>query len=162
METFFYLAYGANTHRDHMRHRCPDAIFIGTAKLIDYMLVFRGVADVVPRNNFVVHCALWKISVRDLVNLDRFENYPTLYKRKFSRILINNRERSALFYYMQGKRKDEHEPPQLYEQVIREGYFQCRLSIRQVDNAILRARVSAHRQQRYAGNWIKQQIKESK
>ena len=37
----YYLAYGSNLSVEQMAKRCPDAIYVGTAELKDYQLLFK-------------------------------------------------------------------------------------------------------------------------
>ena len=45
----YYLAYGMNTNKEAMAHRCPKAKPMGGFYLPNYRLIFRGVADDGPR-----------------------------------------------------------------------------------------------------------------
>ena len=38
----YYLAYGSNLSVAQMAQRCPDAVYVGTAVLTDYRLLFKG------------------------------------------------------------------------------------------------------------------------
>ena len=38
----YYLAYGSNLSVRQMLHRCPDAVYVGTAEIPDYQLLFKG------------------------------------------------------------------------------------------------------------------------
>lgn len=38
----YYLAYGSNLSVAQMAQRCPDAVYVGTAVLTDYQLLFKG------------------------------------------------------------------------------------------------------------------------
>lgn len=38
----YYLAYGSNLSVAQMAQRCPDAVYVGTAVLNDYRLLFKG------------------------------------------------------------------------------------------------------------------------
>ena len=37
----YYLAYGSNLSVEQMATRCPDAIYVGTAEIKDYRLLFK-------------------------------------------------------------------------------------------------------------------------
>ena len=58
----YYLAYGSNLNKWQMKHRCPDAVPVGTVTIKDYELVFRGVATIEPKRGAEVQCGIWKIS----------------------------------------------------------------------------------------------------
>jgi len=153
-----YLGYGSNTNRREMRHRCPTAKYVGNAVLKKYRLIFRGVADVVadPRSN--VHCSLWELRESDLRALDAFEGYPNHYGRRFARLRFEGRDRVALFYFMAGRRDDQHEPPRSYESCLREGYVACGMPTVQIDEAVREAQTHSHREKTYRGKWVRQDM----
>ena len=66
----YYLAYGSNLSVAQMVQRCPDAVYIGTAVLTDYQLLFKGSQSgnyltVEPKKGYTVPLLVWKISDRD-------------------------------------------------------------------------------------------------
>ncbi len=71
-----------------MAQRCPAARVIGKGWLMDYQLMFqgvsggRGVATVEPYKGRRVPILLWAISPDCEVALDRYEGYPTLYRKE--------------------------------------------------------------------------------
>jgi gamma-glutamylcyclotransferase (GGCT)/AIG2-like uncharacterized protein YtfP len=148
-----YLAYGANTHRGQMKHRCPEAKYVGNATLLDHRLVFRGVADVVRSKGSKVECALWAITRLDEQNLDAFEGVSTgFYVKRYVDLKLNGKMKPALIYVMSGLRADEHEPPESYEVTLRQGYAACKLPAKQIDDAIRNAHRSGNRRP-YRGRW---------
>lgn len=149
-----YLGYGANTNRDHMKRRCPTAVYLGNAELLDYRLVFRSVADVIPVKGQMVVCAMWAIQQPDERALDMFEGYPNFYRKDYATIKYRGRERTAMFYIMNGPRKDRYEPSQGYEHTLREGYRQCGMPADQIDAAIFDALKSQRRKLQYRGKWL--------
>ena len=38
----YYIAYGSNLNIDQMRYRCPGAKVVGTSKIPDFQLLFKG------------------------------------------------------------------------------------------------------------------------
>ena len=38
----YYLAYGSNLSVAQMAQRCPDAVYVGTAEIENYQLLFKG------------------------------------------------------------------------------------------------------------------------
>lgn len=42
MSKKYYLAYGSNLSMGQMAERCPDAVYVGTAEIADYQLLFKG------------------------------------------------------------------------------------------------------------------------
>ena len=71
-----HFAYGANMSRAVMRRYAPGARALGVAELIDYRFVITGdgYASVEPARVNVVHGVLWRITPRDRVSLDAWEN----------------------------------------------------------------------------------------
>lgn len=82
-----YLAYGSNLNREQMKYRCPDAWVLGTAELQGWRLMFKGsmtgnYLTIEQEPGFTVPVAVWAISERDEMNLDRYEGYPNFYYKK--------------------------------------------------------------------------------
>ena len=72
---------------EQMSHRCPAALPIGRGWLMDYHLLFRGlgrggVATVEPRKGRRVPILLWAITETCEMSLDRYEGYPSLYRKE--------------------------------------------------------------------------------
>jgi gamma-glutamylcyclotransferase (GGCT)/AIG2-like uncharacterized protein YtfP len=70
-----YFAYGSNMNKQQMKSRCPNARPIGAMKLDDYVLVFRGVADIVPSPGDKVSGAVWRLTDACEAALDRYEGF---------------------------------------------------------------------------------------
>lgn len=81
--TELYLAYGSNMNHEQMIMRCPDATFVGTARLLGWQLVFRGVADIEQVRRSSVPVAMWLTTPKCRAALDRYEGAPNLYKRNY-------------------------------------------------------------------------------
>lgn len=77
-----YFAYGANLNKDSMKYRCPDAVEVMPFYLKDWRLSFSGVATILPSPGEQVPGALWAITEACEKSLDRFESYPTLYRKE--------------------------------------------------------------------------------
>jgi phage replication-related protein YjqB (UPF0714/DUF867 family) len=78
-----YFAYGSNLCVSQMAQRCPDATDPRPATLADHdwLINQRGVATVEPFAGTEVHGVVWRISDRDLANLDSAEGVPMRYRR---------------------------------------------------------------------------------
>jgi hypothetical protein len=67
-----------------MGPRCPCAVFIDTALLVNYKFIInsRGVATIIPRKSNKVYGVLWEITSEDEKILDNYEGvkYGTYYK----------------------------------------------------------------------------------
>ena len=84
-----YAAYGSNINLEQMAFRCPAAQVIGKGWLMDYQLMFLGVsrgrggvATVEPRKGRRVPILLWAIDPDCEEALDRYEGWPTLYRKE--------------------------------------------------------------------------------
>jgi hypothetical protein len=83
----YYLAYGSNLSVAQMAQRCPDAIYVGTAEVENYQLLFKGsqtgsYLTIEPKEGSTVPVLVWKISGRDEMYLDRYEGCPNFYYKK--------------------------------------------------------------------------------
>jgi hypothetical protein len=74
--TTLHFAYGANMSRAVMQKYAPGARALGVAALADHRVVITadGYASVEPTRAQTVHGVLWRITPRDRVMLDAWEN----------------------------------------------------------------------------------------
>jgi AIG2-like family len=96
-----HFAYGANMHRDIMRRHAPAATPIGAAALVNHRFVITadGYASVVPARTHIVHGVLWRITPRDRVMLDAWENVAgKLYRAAMLPVRQAGEVRPALVY----------------------------------------------------------------
>lgn len=123
----YYLAYGSNLNLNQMKYRCPTAKVIGTIKLNDYRLVYKGGEDnyayltIEPGKESYVPLGLFEIKSRDIISLDLYEGYPNLYSKKYISIKINNKIYKALIYVMNDG-FDYHLPSVQYIKTCMDGY----------------------------------------
>jgi hypothetical protein len=97
----FHFAYGANMHRDIMRRHAPAATPVGAAVLADYRFIITadGYASVLPARAHAVHGVLWRITPRDRVMLDAWENVAgKLYRAEVLPVRQAGEVRPALVY----------------------------------------------------------------
>lgn len=130
-----YFAYGMNTNRSEMAQRCPGALSLGHARLIDYSFRFAVHADVVKCKSSFVDGVLWSIDDFHLNALDRLEGYPYYYNRRRLRVAHNDRVVMAETYYMQPGNLDAW-PGQGYFDMVVEGYKQHGVPLDQVYNSV--------------------------
>lgn len=111
MEKRYYIAYGSNLNVRQMRMRCPSARIIGTSKLNNYELLFKGsktgsYLTVERKLGSTVPVAVWEVSADDEKALDRYEGFPTFYYKKELNLPIKGirtgkiRKRSVFVYIM--------------------------------------------------------------
>lgn len=118
----YYLAYGSNLNKRQMKHRCPDAVPVGSCTVNDYELVFRGVATIEPKPGASVQCGIWKISADDERSLDRYEGYPRLYVKQDFQVIVNRKTVRAMAYVMTDGIRRLSPPSTGYLLTIAEGY----------------------------------------
>lgn len=132
----YYFAYGSNMNLKQMKKRCGLDTFkpICKAYLPGYKFLYDGyshsrggaVANIVESENSIVWGALYHITKECLQRLDKYEGYPTFYKRKEVTIKTDDeKEYLAWVYYRESER--EGEPPHEYRQIILEGAKNWRL-----------------------------------
>lgn len=143
-----YIAYGSNLNLPQMAFRCPTAKMVGTSEIKDYELLFRGgmnssVATVEPLKDSNVPVLLWKLKEHDLQALDRYEGYPSFYRKEILEVELKGRTIPAMVYIM----NDGHpfgSPSDYYLNTIMEGYqsagFDTEFLEQAVDKSIRLAR----------------------
>lgn len=129
-----YFAYGSNLNRVQMKKRCPDSIPLVSVKLKGYKLVFNEYADIIENEEDIVSGAIYKVSDRDIINLDIYEEYPKLYK-KIDIVVEDDEGKSynAFVYIMNEKGKVE--PAEVYYNIIVQGYKDWDISLKSLENA---------------------------
>jgi hypothetical protein len=96
-----HFAYGANMHREIMRRHAPSAQPLGVATLANHRFVITadGYASVAPLRARTVHGVLWRITPRDRVALDAWENVAAkLYRAAILPVRHAGEVRAALVY----------------------------------------------------------------
>ena len=115
-----YIAYGSNINLEQMKYRCPHSKVVGTSKIKDYELEFRGVATIVSNKGATVPVLIWELDERDLPVLNRYEGWPRLYRQETMSFELNGREVEGMAYLMN---YGELSPPsQQYYNTILQGY----------------------------------------
>lgn len=129
----YYLAYGSNLSVEQMLHRCPDAVYVGTAYINGYELLFKGsqtgsYLTIEEKKGSKVPVVVWKISAADERNLDRYEGCPNFYYKKMMKVRVRSlltkrpgKEVDAMVYIMHEERKLGI-PSGVYYSVCKEGY----------------------------------------
>jgi len=131
----YYFAYGSNLHHLQMKRRCPKCRFIKKINLKNYKLTFRsryGVADIERKIGKKVYGALYIISKVAEKRLDAYEEYPSMYKKMYFRY----QNKKVMTYIM--PKKSKLVPPTIkYLNVIKQGYKDCKLSMKSLNDALL-------------------------
>jgi len=100
-----HFAYGSNMDCGLMRRRCPGARLVGDAVLPDHRFVITkdGYASVVAARGARVHGLLWRLTMRDLVALNAYENIDgRLYRAASLTVQAQGRAVRALVYLGRG------------------------------------------------------------
>ena len=130
----YYFAYGSNLHHSQMKRRCPNCRFIKKITLRNYCLTFRskyGAADIEKKMGKKVYGALYIISKAAEKRLDVYEEYPFLYKKMYFRY----QNKKVMTYIM--VKKSKLVPPTIkYLNVIKQGYKDCKLSMKSLNAAL--------------------------
>lgn len=130
-----YFAYGMNTNRAGMAHRCPAAVALGAATLLGHRFRFAGPADVQVDRRHNVEGVLWDITEQCLASLDTLEGYPWFYQRKLAKVKHQDLVVSAMVYFMQpGNRNDA--PGSGYWQCLVQGYQDFGVPVAQLNKAL--------------------------
>ena len=120
-----YFAYGSNLHHFQMKRRCKESIFIKKIKLRDFKLTFRSkyrAADIEPKKNSIVPGGLFEISKSDEKRLDKYEDFPILYKKYYfyyygKKVMTYIMVKKTIFKF----------PTERYLNVVKRGYLDCNL-----------------------------------
>ena len=131
----YYFAYGSNLHHEQMKRRCIKCRYIKKYTLNNYQLTFRskyGAADIERKVGEKVYGALYLISKCAERRLDVYEEYPTLYKKMYFKY-----QHKKVMTYIMSKKTKLAPPTVKYLNVIRQGYKDCKLSMKSLNAALL-------------------------
>lgn len=116
----YYIAYGSNLSESQMAYRCPTAKVVGTSILKDWRLLFDGPASIEKYEGYKVPILIWEIQPEDEKSLDRYEGYPSYYRKEMLDIEVNGKTINAMVYIMNTNK--EHIPSDYYYRVLEQGY----------------------------------------
>lgn len=100
MKNKLYIAYGSNLNLRQMAGRCPNAVPVGTAMLKGWQLTFRGVATLDKVEGAVAPVGIWRITEECERALDRYEGYPSLYRKEYLEIEHKGEKVEVMVYLM--------------------------------------------------------------
>ena len=130
----YYFAYGSNLHHAQMQRRCPECQYIKKIILKNYQLTFRnkgGWADVEKKNSKKTYGGLYIISRTDETRLDKYEDYPIIYKKMY----FQYDGKKVMTYTM--VRKTKFVPPTTrYLNIVKQGYKDCKINLKSLNNAL--------------------------
>jgi len=95
MRDIIYLAYGSNINVRRMEQRCPGAVYVGTAELKGYRLLFKksktgAYLTVEKKRKRSVPLLVWRISEYDEKRLDRYEGCPACYYKTTATVEVHS------------------------------------------------------------------------
>jgi len=131
----YYFAYGSNLHHLQMKKRCPNCHFVKKIILKNYNLTFRskyGAADIEKKKGKKVYGGLYIISKAAEKKLDIYEEYPSLYKKKYFKY-----QNKKVMTYIMSKKTKLVPPTANYLNIIKQGYRDCKLSMKSLNIALL-------------------------
>lgn len=132
MEKRYYIAYGSNLNVRQMLMRCPSARIIGTSEVEDYRLMFKGsmtgsYLTIEPEKGCKVPVAVWDVTAKDELALDRYEGFPSFYYKKelvlpIKGIKTGKVRRRKVFVYIMHEERPFGVPSGYYMRTCAEGY----------------------------------------
>ena len=131
----YYFAYGSNLHHLQMKKRCPNCHFVKKIILKNYNLTLRskyGAADIEKKKGKKVYGGLYIISKAAEKKLDIYEEYPSLYKKKYFKY-----QNKKVMTYIMSKKTKLVPPTANYLNIIKQGYRDCKLSMKSLNIALL-------------------------
>lgn len=96
----YYLAYGSNLNKDQMMRRCPSAKCIGKSVINGYRLSFDLYLTIKKDETKEVPVGVWQIEESDELFLDRYEGFPSVYRKEYFKVDVNGEEKLCLVYIM--------------------------------------------------------------
>lgn len=128
------MAYGSNLNLEQMAYRCPTAKVVSAETLYDYQLEFRRVATIVKRKGSCVPVGIWEIDDECEKSLDRYEGYPTLYRKEYIKMMVKGEEKEVMVYIM--NRGFLQMPSDSYLFTIWQGYQDVGLDLDKLEDAL--------------------------
>jgi len=121
-----YVAYGSNLNITQMAYRCPTAKVVGVSMIKDYRLLFRGartgaVATIEPFQGGRVPVLIWEITPADEAALDRYEGWPSFYRKEMLKVQLNGKVVKTMVYIM-NEGRPLGQPSCHYYSIIVDGY----------------------------------------
>lgn len=133
-----YIAYGSNLSVEQMARRCPTATIVGTAILDGWRLLFNGPASIERKEGYQVPVLIWDIKPNDERSLDRYEGYPSYYRKEMLEIELNGATEQAMVYIM--NTNGESEPGDYYYKVLEDGYKKFGFNLEILQKALQESR----------------------
>ena len=117
----YYIAYGSNLSEEQMARRCPTATIVGTSILKGWRLLFNGPASIEKKCGYQVPVLIWELQPEDEKALDRYEGYPSYYRKEMLEVKVKDQTLDAMVYIMNTNK--EAQPGEYYYNVLDKGYI---------------------------------------
>ncbi len=125
-----YFAYASNLSRKQMLERCPHAQPKFVATLPNHKLIFAGwarkwrggVASIKICKGEKVAGAIYEISDRDLMALDKYEGCPGVYSRVNVIVFTGLGEPVEAITHVKAEQSEETQPSTEYLATIQQGF----------------------------------------
>lgn len=136
-----YIAYGSNMDEEQMKFRCPDSKIVGTGKIKNFRLMFKGsfsgnYATIEPEKNFEVPVLIWKISAADEKKLDRYEGFPNFYYKKEIEVETSDGKKIFGTVYIMHEERELGQPTEFYYNVLRDAYEKFNFDLKILEDAL--------------------------
>ena len=118
----YYFAYGTNLNKRIFLKKFKDAKIIKKYTLKNFEVVFRTkyvIPDLQKKLNSKARGLIYKINKDIEKKLDRYEDYPRLYLKKY----FKYGKKKVMFYYMR-KKSSPIKPRGYYFKIMKDGYLQ--------------------------------------
>ena len=128
-----YFAYGSNLNHFQMKQeRCLGSRFIKAYYLKNYKMIFShpnklnkfGYANIIKKKGSKVAGAIWEITKVHEKILDRYEQFPDIYQKKYFYL----KGKKIMFYIM--SKYFVKDPPKIYVDTINKGYENCNIDLK--------------------------------
>ena len=126
-----YFAYGSNLYTQQMQMRCPSAVVISVAYISNYTLCFPvvsekrgngGVASIKSKKGNTVRGVIYRLSLDDLLTLDKYEARGKRYERKKVFVQLNSGVRKRVWTYIAiSEDNKDYKPSEEYLELIIKG-----------------------------------------
>ena len=120
----------------------PDARIVGTAEIPNYQLLFKGsktgsYLTIEPKQGCTVPAAVWSVSERDELALDRYEGYPHFYyKTELELPIAETGKKLTAFVYIMHEERKLGIPTSAYIRTCVDGYRQFGFDLKHLRKAM--------------------------
>lgn len=118
----YYLAYGSNLNLEHINNLCPGIKKVGSMMLQGYELEFKKYLTIKENKECSIPVGIFEVNDYEEKRIDRYENYPVLYRKENILINVNGVPSYGFIYIMNENTYDITPPSNDYLQRVIKGY----------------------------------------